>query len=218
MSDHDEHEQWGAAGAEYALQLWEGANTLGDLCRLGASWLEGTLSSHLTYQRPDTETLPLLPALAEFNRLGYWTDHSQPGEDFDGWQQRAHVTGYCSQETSNRILTAAASTDLIVLASPAPMEYWLPILISRGGRTENTWGAVHVPPREEFRHDELSEEALQALDVSWFVEVIDPVWGRNDLLWEAVLTALRTRPDRHVVEDLAESWGPTPGVRFVPWE
>ncbi|MNG29014.1 hypothetical protein D3C84_1143720 [compost metagenome] len=39
--------------------------------------------------------------------------------------------------------------------------------------------------------DETNETLALVLADSWYVEVLDPVWGRNDLLLPEVLSALR---------------------------
>lgn len=51
-------------------------------------------------------------------------------------------------------------------------------------------------------------EGMGELASAWYVQIFDPKWGRNDLLWLTVLDALRRRPLRHLPRD---GWDPAPG-------
>lgn len=199
-----------------ASKRWATASSLDELGELTAAWLEGTLAFIPTYgDRPDPETLPLVPALAAMNRAGFWTNNSQPGEHgADGYVQRAWVCGYCNESTSNTIVAAAVATDLVVLATPAVFESWVQIPISRLGNKEWTWSGGHTPPTRDSLED--TPAAFDAVVESWYVEVIDPVWGRNDLLWPTVTAALVERPRRELIDhgQFAGS-GPPPGCRLV---
>ena len=99
-----------------AVDAWMSANTLAELGELIARWLEGSLSFNPGYggETADGETTDLIPALARFNRAGFVTENSQPGEDTDnGCLQRACVSGFCDEQTAETIAAACMPTDLI---------------------------------------------------------------------------------------------------------
>src|SRR5437763_16577543 len=82
------------------VAAWRTARDLADLGELTAEWLGGKLPYHPAYggETPNEERTPLIPRLAGFNRAGYVTEDSQPGEPReDGWTQRACVFGYCNE-------------------------------------------------------------------------------------------------------------------------
>jgi hypothetical protein len=79
--------------------------------------------------------------------------------------------------------------------------------------SEHTWAGAHEDV-EEWR-DDLADEVVAVISASWTIEVIDLVWGRNDVLWSSVLAALRTRPQRHVATYLADAWSPSEGLIFI---
>lgn len=124
-------------------QLWEAARTLADLGVLTARWLEGNIHWLPLYSSdgPDPETTPLIEPLAEMNRLGLWTDQSQPGELGDGWAQRANVGGYADEATANALAAGLLDTDLLLIALPAALaeDSALQIPITREGAAECTW-------------------------------------------------------------------------------
>lgn len=177
--------------------LWLSARSIADLSELGAQWLEGLIRWQPCYcaDRPDPETDELTPVLASINRSGLWTINSQPGEVDDEWAQRATVSGYCTEATCNAILAATIDSDLIVLALPAVLDSVVQIPVSRWGNVENTWAGANSDPASCYA-GQLPEAAVDAIRGAWYVEVTDPVWGRNDLLWDVVLTGLREHPER----------------------
>ena len=123
--------------------LWHGARTLADLGELTARWLEGSVGSvHGTVPGcgPDEETGPLVPVLAAASRAGFVTSFSQPGEDDNGWVQRAAVYGFASAATFRAIAAAAADADLAVIAARADgPALGTRIVVTAGNGRENTW-------------------------------------------------------------------------------
>lgn len=63
--------------------------------------------------------MPLVPFLAAVNRAGFVTGFSQPGEDVDGWIQRAAVSGFASAATFRALLAVTAEADLMITAARA---------------------------------------------------------------------------------------------------
>jgi hypothetical protein len=134
------------------------------------------------------ETVPLIPVLIAVNRAGFVTTQSQPGIPFDehGSAQRADVSGFASSETFARLMGAVADADLIITAArAAPDEDQGPFInITLDEGEEFTWdgGAVNRRSIEaDYGHD--CPDAIDALCRAWQVTLIDPQWGRNDLLW-----------------------------------
>jgi hypothetical protein len=160
--------------------VWRQATTLEAAGELTARWLE----SHSEYQPGtfapsiDDETRPIAAELAEINRNGLFTKESQPGMRGDaGHAQRQYVTGFCSAEAAAELVALSTRSELITI-----------------GHAPGEVSAAAVPVDEDALRD-WSEETNDALSLlladSWYVEVLDPVWGRNDVLLPEVLAALR---------------------------
>lgn len=196
------------------LSPWATARTILELGDVTARWLLGEVAEHPNgYGRPDEETDGLVPALVEINRLGFLTDFSQPGERTEFSQQRASVSGYCSEATVNAILGGLGATELIVLALPFgdAASVQIPVTLQADG-AEATWvGAVGQGfIRAVDEYPSARADFLRA----WEVEVIDPVWGRNDRLWPALVATLRERPVRRMVDHGVYD-KPPPGCELV---
>jgi hypothetical protein len=184
------------------IDVWMSANTLAELGTLTARWLEGSLTAHPGLSAhgcegtPDEETTDLIPVLARLNRAGFVTDNSQPGEDDDGWIQRACVSGYCSEQTAETIAAVCMPTDLVCLVSWPGMVSYLNVPVSLDRGKANTWEGLSRD--EDNIYDEwgtrCSTLAVAALVGACQVSVIDPIWGRNDLLWPTVDRALAGPP------------------------
>ena len=179
---------------------WRAARTLAGLGELTAQWLEGKIASIPTVvpgYGPDEETADLIPVLAACNRAGYVTTVSQPGEKpargYDGrlWTQRAAVGGFAGADAVAALRACAAGTPLIVLAGrPASQHGLRPgnrIPVTLAGDQENTWFGYHLD-RAAIEDDQAGygichPAAVKALCTAWQVTIIDPEWGRNDVLW-----------------------------------
>jgi hypothetical protein len=176
--------------------LWRGARTLADLGELTARWLEGAVGSvpgTMPGYGPDEETVPLAPVLAAANRAGFVTNFSQPGEDDNGWVQRAAVYGFASAATFRAITAAAADADLVITAARADAAVCATrIVVTIDSGREHTW-VGDAWSREEILDSYgpcCDPAAVEALCRAWQVTLIDPQWARNDHLW-AVLRTLR---------------------------
>ncbi|WP_316779629.1 DUF6919 domain-containing protein [Streptomyces sasae] len=185
---------------------WRAARSMADLAELTALWLEGRIASHagvMPNYGPDEETAHLVPVLALANRAGYLTDNSQPGisePGFDGrwWEQRAAVTGWVRRDRAgidlvNRILDSAQAAGLIVCTDSHPESVTATTVDGYGNTTfgeqlstrdlRSVWPA-HLIHRDLFRQ---LQGAIQ-------LTVIDPKYGRDDLLWDVLARALYTPP------------------------
>jgi hypothetical protein len=173
---------------------WHGARSLADLGELTAQWLEGKHSYTLGYSGgvPDEETRPLVPILAAANRAGFVTHQSQPGEPHDkhGSAQRANVSGYAGPEAFARLMAAASGADLIITAARAlddseERQFGPLFAITLDEGEEFTWDGIALS-RSILDRDYGSDCAPGVIDelaAAWQVTLIDPVWGRNDVLW-----------------------------------
>lgn len=185
---------------------WHSASTLADVGQLTARWLEGDLPAVPGYfGPPDEETLPLVPVLAALNRGGFVTSSSQPGRagrDRDGilWEQRAAIEGFTGPVLTHRIAEAARRAGLTVIThNPAWLPRWrirygqvLPVT-RRDGEDVTSFGAAR--PRRYLRdswtgYGACHRAAVDAVCSAWQVTVIDPQWGRQDLLWSVLTGAV----------------------------
>ena len=159
------------------------------LAALNVEWLEGRADDYPLYgAEPDPETVPLIPMLVAMNRAGYATTFSQPGELGDNWNQRAAVEGYCEEATASKLVQLTIDGDLIVLAYGPGEESLLQLPVTTaGGRVHTIIGQV-ADPLDDM--PDVEPGIVIGLVSAWTVAVIDPVWGRDDLLWPAVVDAL----------------------------
>jgi hypothetical protein len=104
------------------------------------------------------------------------------------------VTGYCTENTLDALLAGCLATDLMVLGLPPGMTFGARVCVSRQDQTESMWTGYFQNPVEAFPSDSVHLRA--ELGELWCVDVLDPVWGRNDVLWQTVMAALAQRPGR----------------------
>lgn len=180
-------------------EVWRQAVTLEAAGELTARWLEG----HSEYQAGtltatyDAETAPIAVELAALNRNGLFTKESQPGLPSGTTAQRQYVTGFCSPETAGELLALSTRSELVTVAH-APGEAGsaaIPVTLD-GGEVVTVLGSSETPVTEEQIQDwadETNETLALLLADSWYVEILDPFWGRNDVLLPAVLSALTGR-------------------------
>jgi hypothetical protein len=209
-------------------RLWRQVESLEDIGELTARWLEGDIETHPGYYgRPDEETSELIPVLADLNRAGYVTTGSQPGEgpvrgvwdepELRWWWQRAAVDGFARAEVADRIQETSAESGLTVVRH------------ERAGWRTDWDDAVWVtatgpeeapePPENARMHTSfgahlsrkvIATECLDATSAEFVygtpqVTVVDPQWGRNDLLWPALVRELaRERDDLELAEPVRD--------------
>jgi hypothetical protein len=177
-------------------EVWRQAASIPAAGELTARWLEGRSEYQPGTFAPgfDDETRLIAVELAELNRNGLFTKESQPGVTAEGHAQRAYVTGFCSVESAAALLNLSGGTDLVTVAH-APGEASqasIPVTL-RDGEVVTVLGSSEGPVDDDQLRDwseESSDSLALVLAESWFVEVFDPVWGRNGVLLPAVLGAL----------------------------
>src|SRR5206468_1669300 len=111
----------------------------------------------------------------------------------DGSMQRAWVTGFCDEATKNRINDRIVSTDLVILTcAPGEECDYVRLCITMDVGDEFTWvgGPLSSQSIDDDYAADLHPDGLEALHYSWQVILVDPVWGRNDQLWPAIVAAL----------------------------
>jgi hypothetical protein len=157
-----------------------------------AQWIEGKI----TFQpgdggeAPDPETDDLVPVLAALRRAGFVTTCSQPGERAaradDDFAQRAFVDGYLSDEAWALLSATTRTSELVVISVPPGRRGGLTqIPVTYADGEERTWvGTLALDEGAEYWwNDHVHPDAVRALGEAWQVEIVDPVWGRNDRLW-----------------------------------
>ena len=179
---------------------WRQAVTLEAAGELTARWLEGKSEYQAaTFTvRYDAETAPIAAELSALNRSGLFTKESQPGLRVAGSAQRQYVTGFCSAEAAVELLALSTRTELVTVAH-APGEASsaaIPVTLD-GDEVVTVLGSSETPVEEDQIRDwaeETNDTLALLLADSWYVEVLDPVWGRNNVLLPAVLEALTGQP------------------------
>lgn len=168
--------------------------TLEQLGGLVAEWLEGRISAPIYGGGPDPETVALTPALAQLNRSGFVTVDSQPGEIDERWAQRAAVSGYCEEDVAERLASISVRGDLVVISQPAGLDaaYQLPISRTRNYTFTIACGSLAPTPEDagSWPWPGLNPQMRVALRSAWYVDICDPVWGRNDVLWPTLTAAM----------------------------
>ena len=188
-------------------EQWRCARTFADIGELTALWLEGYVASVPGYcGPPDEETKELIPVLAKLNRAGFVTTGSQPAFDargYDGarWRQRVAVEGFAGPEMTPALIAAANDTGLtVVVRDPAALPRWRyrydrsVTVTTREGERYTAFG-VQLP-RRHIRDGWLGygichRDAAGTLCAAWQVTVIDPEWGRPDVLWRVLEQAIQ---------------------------
>ena len=176
--------------------VWRQATTLEAAGELTARWLEGGSSyqpGHLAAGF-DEETRPIAGALAELNRNGLFTKESQPGLLTASAAQRQYVTGFCGPSLAGELLALSTRTELVTVAHAPGEASSAAIPVTLAGTEVTTVLGSSENPVDDDQISDWADETNDALALlladSWYVEILDPVWGRNDVLLPAVLGAL----------------------------
>ncbi len=173
---------------------WPAARSLRDLADATVDFLEGKLQETPSHMGPpDSESASLIPMLVRMNRSGFMTTSSQPGLIAvpEGSAQRAYVEGFCNEETAYKIQTALLYEELVVITFAPDCESDSSIAVTiDDGQPFTFLGRWSV---EEFNFYRNGNPRLDmALDAALCLQVFDPVWGRNDRLWDTLCRALST--------------------------
>jgi hypothetical protein len=213
--DYAEKVHQGAAQERAERRMWSKAATLQDLGEVTAQWAEGRMLFHPGGydEGPAEETLEIAPALAKLNRAGFVTSGSQPGigpvVGFDScmWWQRAAVDGFTDPDTAAKLEKACDATGLILINhGPAGWRTKLetrelvtasfvnegdgsaPPEVSDAPYYGHTAFGAHLSKRAvKFDFDGYGADALVRAEQ---VTIIDPIWGRKELLWDVLTEAL----------------------------
>ena len=193
-----------------ATLQWAEARTLLEIGELTAQWLEGRSPKSPWYiGEPDPETTEIVPVLAALNRIGFVTTMSQPGRGLsEEYAQRAEVSGYTSRKLADHLEAATCMTDLVMLKLPAvKVRSSIPITIRTQGVASDFRTRLPASPAYSFAgssssikklrslysegpadlgYPSLSDEAIALMAHSERVTIIDPVWGRLELLWSVL--------------------------------
>jgi hypothetical protein len=192
-------------------RYWAEARTLSDLGELTARWLEGVIKYQPAWEGtwPDADMEPLVPVLVVANRGGFVTHFSQPGHSLalGNGQRRAAVSGFGTEEVILRLQSASLGTDLVILAYPPGGKldgFQIPISISGG--LVGIWAGAEMSPQaiQEYYGGDCHPDAIAALLGAWQATLIDPHWGRDDLLWPRLRAAVgdkETHPGRRGTPD-----------------
>ena len=177
-----------------AHEAWREARTLAEVAELTALWLEGQLNYHPAYGNgPDNETAPLVAALAAFNRAGFLTEFSQPGEAGSWGAQRAAVSGFCDEGVADLLYEVSTTSDLIVLCFRAGALFHgqqAPVTRDSEGIAATWAGAPSDVEYLDTCYGHAGPQLVEMLSACWQVTVIDAQWGRDDLLWHTIRSAL----------------------------
>jgi hypothetical protein len=177
-------------------EVWRQAATIPAAGELTARWLEGRSEYQPGTFAPgiDEETKGIAAQLAELNRNGLFTKESQPGVLAEGHAQRAYLTAFCTTEAASALLLLSARTGLVTVAhAPGEASHAsIPVTVQQD-EVVTVLGSSESPV-SPGQLDDWSEEANEALALvladSWYVEIFDPVWGRNGVLLPAIHKAL----------------------------
>jgi hypothetical protein len=180
-------------------EIWRQAASIPAAGELTARWLEGRSEYQPGTFSPgfDDETRSIAVELAGLNRAGLFTKESQPGILAEGHAQRAYVTGFCTVESAAALLDLSGRSDLVTVAH-APGETSqasIPVTL-QDGEVVTVLGSSEGPVGDDQLRDwseEANEDLALVLAESWYVEIFDPVWGRNGVLLPAVLGVLTER-------------------------
>lgn len=194
LTETDVRDQFGRRLAD--REVWRQAVTLEAAGELTARWLEGgsEYQAATFTARYDEETDPIAPLLVQLNRNGLFTKESQPGLRNSGSAQRQYVTGFCSADVAAQLLALSTRSDLVTVAH-GPGEAStaaIPVTLD-GAEVVTVLGSSETPITSDQVQDwaeETNETLALLLADSWYVEIFDPAWGRNDVLLPAVLAAL----------------------------
>ncbi|MGW4784930.1 DUF6919 domain-containing protein [Streptomyces sp. NPDC004230] len=185
---------------------WRAARSISDLAQLTALWLEGRITSQPGYTPkcgPDEETAHLVAVLALANRAGYLTDNSQPGNagpGFDGrwWAQRAVVSGWVRRDGDgidlvNRISAAARAAGLIVCAD-GHRDGVTVTTVDGDDWTSFGWQLSKRDLRGRWPAHLIHHDAFRQLRAAIQLTVVDPQYGRDDVLWDVLARTLYMPP------------------------
>lgn len=179
---------------------WAAARTLADLGHLMALWLEGSIKSRPGYYgSTDLDTPELTALCAALCRAGLVTDNSQQGGHWTyrgrAVRARASIAGFADDETLNKLYDAVRGTGLIVTARHTKRRRWWRhrdegagrvAVTEVEGRINTEFGGQLWPSCMESIWDGIGAQAYREVRDAWHIAVVDPEWGRNELLLDTL--------------------------------
>ncbi len=192
--DQGEHED-----IREARELWLTARTLADACALTAAWMEGVIAFNPgSVGGPiDKETAPIAHQLATINRIGLWTQESQPGEDHPDWRQRAFVHGLCEETTAEKLEQLSNRSDLVTLSfwPGTPSFGQIPASCSPGeAATLHLGASLNFSDPDGDSWQMLLQHTTNDLTLTAAglreIQIFDPIWGRTGLLFPSIIESL----------------------------
>ncbi|MFJ6579270.1 DUF6919 domain-containing protein [Streptomyces sp. NPDC091368] len=177
--------------------VWRDARSIADLGQGMAGWLEGRVPNwpgYLSDEFGAEETngaRHLVPVMTALNKAGFVTIDSQPGETGSGFRQRASVDGIVHDHSPllNRLLALQGQGFTVVRGWPKQQH----VITEQDGRPFTTFGGWRWR-RDDVHHiwRGVGHRAVRELrEHGAFVHIYDPVWGRDDRLWPALMGAVR---------------------------
>jgi len=129
----------------------------------------------------DAESAALAPALARLNRAGFLTLASQPGtlRGVDGCEQRAFASGFCSAADARALQRRGARCFRRGARGRAGVA-----VSRRSGRARVYAGHNAFEEELELLRGALGSRSLVELERGVYWSIWDPVWGREDWLWQ----------------------------------
>lgn len=180
---------------------WKDARSVADLGQAMALWIEGRIPTSPTEIDSGIydETHHLAPTLAACNRAGYVTTCSQPGHPpargHDGrtYRQRAAVRGWIADhQLLDRIRTAAKQAGITVLAHRPGVQFHEGIAVTEANGQPCTWFGRTMGHRKQIEYEwpGIGRHAIRELRTATHLTLVDPEWGRDDVLWPLLDTAI----------------------------
>ncbi|MCA9001435.1 MAG: hypothetical protein KDB61_05900 [Planctomycetes bacterium] len=187
---------------ERAWQRWQKATSYRELCLLAVEFLDGDLPAFPGWMAPDIdeETDPWVPQLVAANQRGFLTTASQPGgcpplsHDALPWRQRAFVVGFAPAGLVEELRGQVKGTRLSLFDFESSAAGGEPIGVLQQGPRESLFVGTGEGPAELAIFAEfVSPAALRELAETRYLCLVDPEWGRDDLLWP--ILANERRPE-----------------------
>lgn len=196
----NETDKWGRNLAD--AERWKNVQTLDDVAELTALWLDGdsTFYPYWLSSRPAEETQSIITPLIDLNRSGFWTNSSQPGVvneiEEEPLKQRNFVTGRIHRSNLFKVSTVLLHTNMIYLTSlgkeasiPASLKGYFPT--SFVGKFHN----LEDPNEYNILANATSTDFVDYLKTETVeIHVLDPVWGRNDVLLPTLTSLFEQLP------------------------
>lgn len=196
---NEEMDQWGRLLSD--AEPWKHLDHIKGARELTALWLEGKSTFYPDWLNPTPaeETKLITAELVALNRAGLWTTGSQPGihEGSEGLRQRNYVTGYVHLDVAYSLNTLLLHTDLVNFFGNGEERFSVPVSAKKDyaytwlGRFENLNDTDYF---ERLARDTNLDFAARVRRDTIEIQIFDPVWGRNDVLYPALLDALAEIP------------------------